>query len=517
MPFTGLNYHFEKPLDNARRLLKLRNKIGLSQGEMASELGISRPALSCWQSGKNKIPPATLKLIALYEEYLDEDLALQRHEEVIRRLSIGWTKRLMSSFASGARKKRRLRIREGLERSLYRFGLHELSPFQVKRNLQVALINRMVDMAARSKGLPMKLVQALTLLNPSMEPEAREALDGILEFQAPMAPTLVAKILHNEFGASPSKLFAEWSPKPFATASIGQVHLARLKSGEKVAVKVQYPDIQKSIDKDFASLELFADLISVFQPDARMLVKNLHEAILLELDYFREQSFLQEFHQLFISSPNILVPKVYGNYCARHVLTMDYIEGRTLKEFKSAPFLERKAAAEAIADFMTITTFKKGLMNTDTHAGNFIFCPDGKVAFIDFGRATKVNIKNIDVLLKAVIEKNESAAHAILPALFPLKPGCKDSEFPFEDLWPFFLRQQAHLHGGEFRFTRNHIARVMQEGKECPTKKKLQLSIESVWSMATAAGAWNVFAELDAPVDFGQRSLKVLQRQDEIA
>jgi predicted unusual protein kinase regulating ubiquinone biosynthesis (AarF/ABC1/UbiB family) len=189
---------------------------------------------------------------------------------------------------------------------------------------------------------------------------------------------------------------------------------------------------------------------------------------------------------------------------------MDYIEGKTLDEFKYAPVHERKLAAETIATFMTKTAFRGGLMNTDTHARNFIFCPGGKVAFIDFGRACTLESDGLAELLRAVIKKDAEAAKPYLPKLFPFKENKAKSEFPYNEIWYFFLKQQSHLHSGEFRFTRAYIAQNMSDGREFPLKKDLQVSIDMIWSLATSMGLWNVFADLDVPVDFGKLSLAIL-------
>ncbi len=499
--------------EQTSRLIRIREKIGLSQAEIAAEFGVSRSALSYWESGKNPIPETALRLLEIYEEYLDNELALKRHETVVRNLATSWSKRLMLTFASGARKDNRKRIQNGLEKSLYSLFRHELSTHSVKRSLQASIFNRIVDVASRSKGLPMKLVQAMAFLNPGMNQEAREALEQIHRLQCPMAPTRVAKIFYEDFGRSPSKLFAEWSSKPFATASIGQVHMARLHSGEKVAVKVQYPDVQESLEKDLSSLGFFAELISVFHPEVRSTIEGLQQAILKEADYYREKKYLDIFHEMFKGSSNILIPKAYSQFCSHRILTMDYIEGQSIEDFKNAPEEERKAAAETMASFMTETAFIAGIMNTDTNPGNFIFCPGGKVGFIDFGRADKLKIDNLDRLLKSVIEKDTQTARQFLPEIFVLKKGAgSTSEFPFEQMWEFFQDQQSHLHQGPFRFTHEYIAKTLREGKKLPYRKDLQITIEAVWSLTTSMGLWNVLADLNVAVDYGKISLASLAK-----
>lgn len=492
---------------DSQRLIELRKKLGLSQRALAHEFGVTPGALAMWEKGTRPLPGIAVRLIEIYEEFLDEDVALEKHEAVIRKLSSGWAERLMLTFGSGARKDRRDEIRSGLENSLLRFFRSELSKNQGRRTLQVSLFNRVVEAASQTKGLPMKLVQMMTFLNPSMTPEARHALEQIHALQFPMAPTLVAKIIHEDFGQSPSKLFAEWSPRPFATASIGQVHLARLKTGEKVAVKVQYPDIEKSLKKDLSSIGFFVELAVLFNADVRDVIARIKEIVLAEADYYKEMEFLEVFGELFAGDEKIVIPRVHRRTSSSRVITMDYIEGLPLDRFKSAPEQERKAAAETLARFATATTFIGGSMNTDTHAGNFIFCGSGRVGFIDFGRAIKVETRGLDVLLKAVITRDAESARPVVHSMFQPKQG---RVLNFEEIWAFFLDQQSHLHRGEFRFTRDHIQRTMEDGKKSTVKDDIQISQELVWSTATSMGLWNVLADLDVAIDYGRISLDLL-------
>jgi aarF domain-containing kinase len=103
-----------------------------------------------------------------------------------------------------------------------------------------------------------------------------------------MAPTVVSKIIYESFGESPYKLFSEWSARPFATASIGQVHRARLKSGELVAVKIQYPEIQASLKGDLKFVGFIANLARLLSPELKSILTQIGSIILDETDYMKE-------------------------------------------------------------------------------------------------------------------------------------------------------------------------------------------------------------------------------------
>lgn len=189
---------------------------------------------------------------------------------------------------------------------------------------------------------------------------------------------------------------------------------------------------------------------------------------------------------------------------------MDYIEGQNLQQFKTAPYEERKRAAETLARFATLSSFRSGLVNTDAHAGNFIFCGGGRVGFIDFGRAVKTDLSGSyaqEELLRAVICKDIEMARKTIPYL----PFIRNPKtFPLEEFWDFFLKQQSHLNSGDFRFTHSYIAQTLQAAKTSSFKKDIILTLEMVWSTAVSAGIWHVLAELDVEVDYGKISLELI-------
>lgn len=492
------------------RLIRLRRQLGLSQREMADELGVTPGALAMWESGKRGLPTTIEKIIGIYEEAIDEELALKNHEAVIRSVCSSWARRLTTVFGRGAKGKERDAIRSNIERALFNFAKSEFSSDRIKRNVQIAFVNRIVDAASQTKGLPMKIVQLMTYMKPDLDPQVREALEEIYKLQYPLAPTVVARIISESLGAPPAKIFAEWSSRPFATASIGQVHLARLKSGERVAVKVQYPDIRTSLKKDSGALQFVSGVAGFLRADLRILLKDIREVVLAETDYFRELENIEAFRELFLNDPKIIIPTVYRDYSSSNVITMDYIEGQSLKEFKNSIYEERLMAAETIARFATKSSFGTGLINTDAHPGNFIFCGQGKVGFIDFGRAIKVDFKGSlaqKELMKAVIQKDYEAAKKVAQYL-PFIPD--HSSFPFDKFWEFFLKQQLHLHSGNFRFNRAYIADTLRAGREFSRTVEFKVTLETIWSLAVSAGIWGILADLDVDLDYGRVSLEAL-------
>lgn len=492
------------------RLIRLRRQLGLTQREMAQELGVTPGALAMWEVGKRPLPPTIERILEIYEEALDEELALRNHEAVIRSICSGWARRLTTLFGKGAQAKERNAIKHNIESTLYDFAKATISTDRIKRNVQVSFANRIVNSALQTKGLPMKVVQLMTYMKPDLDPKIRQTLEEIYKLQYPLAPTVVAKIVSESLGTPPTKLFAEWSSRPFATASIGQVHLARLRSGERVAVKVQYPDIRNSLKKDAGVLQFVSELAGFLRPDLRDIMKDIREVVLAETDYQSEMENLEAFGELFRHDPKIIIPKVYREYSSSNIITMEYIEGQSLWDFKNSPYDERRMAAETISRFITKSSFGTGLINTDAHAGNFIFCSQGRVGFIDFGRAVKVDLNGSlaqKELMKAIIRKDFGAAKKISNYL-PFIP--EDCEFPFEKFWEFFLKQQSHFHSENFRFSHAYIAENLRSGRDFINSVNFKVTLETIWALTVSAGVWGIFADLDVELDYGRITLEAL-------
>ncbi len=502
---------------SGERLVRLRKQLGLSQREMAYELGVTPGAIAMWELGKRPMPPAIEKIIEIYEEAIDEELALKNHEAVIRTICSGWARRLATLFGKGAQDKERNTIRSKLEKLLVDVSKATFSSDRIKRNVQIAFANRIVNAASQTKGLPMKVVQLMTYMRPDLDPQVRQALEEIYNLQYPLAPTVVAKIIAESLGAPPNKVFAEWSSRPFATASIGQVHLARLKSGERVAVKVQYPDIRASLNKDAGALEFVGELAGFLRPEFRSVIKDIRNVVLAETDYKRELENIEAFGELFVDEPNIIIPKVYGEYSSDNILTMEYIEGQSLKEFKNASYEERKLAAETIARFVTKSSFSSGLINTDAHAGNFIFCGRGRVGFIDFGRVVRVDFNGSMAqreFMKAAVNKDYAAAKAIEKHL-PFIP--ENGNFPFDRFWDFFVKQNEHFHSWNFRFTHDYVAENLRSAREFFKTVDFKMTLETVWTLTVSAGTWSILSDLDVELDYGKITLSTLaQHKDQM-
>src|SRR5437764_1291095 len=186
------------------------------------------------------------------------------------------------------------------------------------------------------KGAIMKAGQMISFIAEGLPPEARAALATLQADVPPMAPSLAEGVIRSELGADPEKLFLDWDPIPKAAASIGQVHRAVMPDGRVVAVKVQYPGVDKAIRSDLDNAELLYGMFASFalkNMDVRAMVDELRARMSDELDYRLEARCQAEFADRYRGHPFIHVPDVVPERSAMRVITSEWVDGLSWAEF----------------------------------------------------------------------------------------------------------------------------------------------------------------------------------------
>jgi aarF domain-containing kinase len=248
---------------------------------------------------------------------------------------------------------------------------------------------RLLDSMGYLRGAVMKVGQTLANF-PDIAPEAFVQTLEQLHFNAPpMHWSLLREMVHNELGDDAANVFASFDPRAFAAASLGQVHRAELKSGEPVAVKIQYPGVGRTIGQDFRNLQLFllpARLTADWE-NTREQFTDLRTRLEQESDYEREAKTLQRVRSLFRDSDGIVIPRVFPQHSTARVLTMQRLGGLHLDAFlASNPSQElRNEFARKMLRAWYRMLFAGRMLYLDFHPGNFLFMDDGRLGVIDFG------------------------------------------------------------------------------------------------------------------------------------
>jgi predicted unusual protein kinase regulating ubiquinone biosynthesis (AarF/ABC1/UbiB family) len=235
----------------------------------------------------------------------------------------------------------------------------------------------------------MKLGQTLANFPDILPMEFVETLDQLHYTAPPMHWSLLREMVHNELGDDPENLFAAFEKRAFAAASLGQVHAARLRTGENVAVKIQYPGIARAIGEDLRNLGIFL-LAGRLNKDWDHLKSQMEDFSLRlekETDYATEAATLMRVRSLFRESDGIVVPSVYPQLCTPRVLTMERLEGVHLDKFlEGNPSQEQRNEVARKILRAWFRLYAAGRMfYADFHPGNFLFRSDGSLGLIDFG------------------------------------------------------------------------------------------------------------------------------------
>lgn len=250
----------------------------------------------------------------------------------------------------------------------------------------------MLKTLGEMKGLPLKFGQMASYIDglapPGYEEKFQAALKKLLDKAPPLSPEAAVQMVTQELGAHPAEVFGAWEREPFAAASIGQVHRAETKEGERVAVKVQYPGIDKAIENDLKSVSM---LEAMMAPIARKLhvgqtIDELRKVFMDELDYAREAEMADLFRRIWADHPDLAVPRVHHGLTTRRVLTTELVDGMSYAEFCETGSQEaRNRAGLALWTFTLCSMLRYGVLYADPHPGNYRFHPDGRVTVLDYG------------------------------------------------------------------------------------------------------------------------------------
>ncbi|AKT36966.1 ABC1 kinase family protein [Chondromyces crocatus] len=250
----------------------------------------------------------------------------------------------------------------------------------------------MLKTLGEMKGLPLKFGQMASYIDglapPGYEEKFQGALKRLLDKAPPLSPEAAEQMVFQEFGALPADVFATWEREPFAAASIGQVHRAATHDGAHVAVKVQYPGMDKAIENDLKSVAMLETMVA---PIAKKLhigqtLDEFRKVFLDELDYAREAEMTDLFRRLHSDDPDIYVPRVHHGLTTRRVITTELVDGIGYAEFcETASQEARNRAGMALWGFTLRTLLRHGVLYADPHPGNYRFRIDGRVTVLDYG------------------------------------------------------------------------------------------------------------------------------------
>ncbi|MGO2673238.1 MAG: ABC1 kinase family protein [Psychrobacter celer] len=238
------------------------------------------------------------------------------------------------------------------------------------------------------KGAVMKVGQIASQYKDVFPPEVATALEKLQKDAPPMPYTQIRAQIERELKAPVAELFSEFEETPFAAASIGQVHKAILKSGQRVVVKVQYPNVDENCDSDLKQVRMALKIAGVLNMSKQLQEQLFHEirqSLHDELDYIKEAHNLRVFGAFHAEDTGIIIPKVISSHSTKRILTLTEEMGETLSVAATWDNDIKQKIAKRLFHFTAGQLFELYRMHCDPHPGNFAFREDGSVIAYDFG------------------------------------------------------------------------------------------------------------------------------------
>ncbi|HUM13124.1 MAG TPA: AarF/ABC1/UbiB kinase family protein [Myxococcaceae bacterium] len=288
---------------------------------------------------------------------------------------------------------------------------------------QEQVIEQLVLSLGELKGVAMKAGQVLSYVDASLPIEIRRQLEVLQTRSQPTPLAQIERILREDFGERADALLAGMSRKPVATASIGQVHRARLPDGKDAAVKVLHPGIVEAIRADFRAASTGKTLASALMSGANIdaVVAEAEARFSEECNYALERAHQKRFGAIYAQHPWIHIPAVYEAWCSPRVLTTQWRVGSHIDDFaRTADEDRRNHAGRALYEFYIGTVFRHGLFNADPHPGNLLFQEDGSVVILDHGCVVELESPlraGLAALSRAVRADDLAGMRAALTAL----------------------------------------------------------------------------------------------------
>jgi predicted unusual protein kinase regulating ubiquinone biosynthesis (AarF/ABC1/UbiB family) len=279
---------------------------------------------------------------------------------------------------------------------------------------------QLVDELVRMGPTFVKLGQLLSTRSDLLPPVYLDALARLRDDVAPLDPGVAEQVVEDELGVRISSAFGSFDPAPIGSASLGQVHRATLRDGRPVAVKVQRPGIRRQALEDLEVIAELAGFLDAHSDRASRLgfgamVEEFRRSLLDELDYRQEAAHQKVFGEILAGFDRICVPQPVDDYTSSRVLTMDYVDGRSIDSL--GPLGRTELDCEGLADQLIGAYLEQvlvhGFFHADPHPGNVLLTRDKRLALIDLGMVAKLSPEAREQLLRlllAVSDRNASAA-----------------------------------------------------------------------------------------------------------
>ncbi|MBO6835130.1 MAG: AarF/ABC1/UbiB kinase family protein [Alphaproteobacteria bacterium] len=238
------------------------------------------------------------------------------------------------------------------------------------------------------KGPLMKVAQILATIPDALPAEYAEELRQLQSNAPPMGWPFVRRRMSSELGPGWTKRFGEFEKEAAHAASLGQVHRAQLEDGTRLACKLQYPDMASAIDADLRQLKLIFSIYERYDKaiSTKRIYEELSERLREELDYEREAKAMRLYAGMLAQEPKVHVPEAVAALSTKRLLTMTWLDGKPLMDFRDSPLEVRNELALAMFRAWYVPFYEYGVIHGDPHLGNYTVREDqASINLLDFG------------------------------------------------------------------------------------------------------------------------------------
>ncbi|MFM7733799.1 MAG: ABC1 kinase family protein [Cyanobium sp.] len=265
------------------------------------------------------------------------------------------------------------------------------------------------ELLARLGPAFIKAGQALSTRPDIIPPLLLEELAQLQDQLPGFDSALAMACIEEDLGAPVAEIFEQLDPEPISAASLGQVHRGTLRSGERVAVKVQRPGLREQITLDLYIVRNIAAWlnrnIGLIRSDLVALIDELGSRVFEEMDYLHEAANAEKFRELHRHNPRIAVPSIHHHATSRRVLTMEWIDGTKLTNLEAVRALgiDPDDMVQVGVNCSLQQLLEHGFFHADPHPGNLLALADGRLAYLDFGMMSEVTRESRTGLIQAVV------------------------------------------------------------------------------------------------------------------
>ncbi len=328
-------------------------------------------------------------------------------------------------------------FKEGLGHFIDKFGLKWHLPFFKRLTFSKPEKPESVPMRIRKTmeelgGAYVKLGQLLSIRPDLIPIEYCEEFKHLRDETAPMQFLKAKKIIEQELKQPLNKTFSYFEKYPLGSASIAQVHKAKLHSGKNAVVKVQRLGIEKEFAEDIDILYYLAHKIEkhinakTFSPV--LIVQEFERYTKNELNFICEAKNIDKFYQSFRDSNTVIIPKVDWMLTTQKILCMDYLDGKKLSDIKKLSPNDKKIISKRIMDCGLKQLFELGFFHADMHPGNIIIMPNNKIGLLDFGIVGTLSQERLAQLMIAYAGIINKDTNQIIDSLISISPPSAETE-----------------------------------------------------------------------------------------